>query len=121
LYRHPLVHSDVATEGIGGFQTAFDIYSLGIVFLETALWMPLHQLLGIEDENVQAYFRPGLTKKIQAMLLRENRFLDMVRAAAGDIFGDMVRLCLEGFEEGKTECGERFYEEVVMRLERILI
>lgn len=121
LYRHPLVHSDVATEGIGGFQKAFDIYSLGIVFLETALWMPLHRVLGIEDENVQEYFRPGLTKKVQAMLLRENRFLDMVRAAAGDIFGHVVRFCLEGFEDGKTDCSERFYDEVVTRLERILI
>jgi hypothetical protein len=121
LYRHPLAHGDVATEGIGGFQKLFDIYSLGIVFLETALWMPLHRVLGIEDENVQAYFRPGLTKKVQVMLLRESRFLDMVRAAAGDIFGDVVRVCLEGFGEGKTECGERFYQEVVLRLERVLI
>jgi hypothetical protein len=54
------------------------------------------------------------------ILLRENRFLDIVRAAAGDIFGDMVRLCLEGFKETKTEYSERFYKEVVMRLERVL-
>lgn len=121
LYRHPLAHGDVAIEGIGGFQKLFDIYSLGIVFLEMALWMPLHRVLGIEDENVQAHFRPGLTKKVQVMLLRESRFFDMVRAAAGDIFGDVVRVCLEGFGEGKIECGERFYQEVVLRLERVLI
>lgn len=121
LYRHPLAHSDIATEGIGGFQKVFDIYSLGIVLLETALWMPLHRVLEIEDENVQAYFRPGLTKKVQVRLLRESRFLDMVRAAVGDIFGDVVRICLEGFGEGKSESGERFYEEVVMRLESILV
>ncbi|KAJ6083642.1 protein kinase catalytic domain-containing protein [Penicillium canescens] len=121
LYRHPLAHGDVATEGIGGFKKAFDIYSLGIVLLETALWIPLHRVLGIESENVQKYFRPGVTKKIRGMLLRERRFLDMVRAAAGDTFGDVVKVCLEGFGEGESESGERFYEEVVVRLERVLV
>ncbi|KAL5592220.1 hypothetical protein FOBRF1_013246 [Fusarium oxysporum] len=121
LYRHPLAHGDVATEGIGGFKKTFDIYSLGIVLLETALWMPLHRVLGIEDENVQEYFRPGVTKKLRGVLLRDGRFLDMVRAAAGDIFGDVVRVCLEGFGEGESESGEKFHEEVVVRLERVLI
>ena len=121
LYRHPLAHGDAATEGIGGFKKAFDIYSLGIVLLETALWMPLHRVLRIESENVQSYFRPGVTKKIRGVLLRDSRFLDMVRAAAGDTFGDVVKVCLEGFAEGESESGEKFHEEVVVRLERILI
>ncbi|CAL5872456.1 uncharacterized protein PFLUO_LOCUS6720 [Penicillium psychrofluorescens] len=121
LYRHPLAHSDVATEGIGGFKKAFDIYSLGIVLLETALWMPLHRVLGIEGENVQGHFRPGVTKKVQVTLLREARFLDMVKAAAGDIFGDVVKACLDGFGADENEQGEKFYEDVVVRLERVLI
>lgn len=121
LYRHPLAHSDVATEAIGGFKKAFDIYGLGIVFLEMALWMPLHRVLGIEDEKVQGYFRPTVTKKVQGMLLRERRFLDMVRAAAGDIFGDVVRVCLEGLGEDESEVGDKFHKEVVVRLESVLI
>ncbi|KAL2801531.1 prion-inhibition and propagation-domain-containing protein [Aspergillus granulosus] len=119
LYRHPLAHGDIAPEGTGGFKKTFDIYSLGIVLLEVSLWKPLNRVLGIESENVQRHFLPGATKKIRATLLQEGRFLSLVRAAAGNILGDVVRVCLEGFGEGERDIEVRFHEEVVLRLGRI--
>lgn len=121
LYRHPLAHSDIAVESIGGFKKAFDIYSLGLVLLETALWMPLHRVLGIKDEEVQGHIRPGVTKKVRGTLLQDRRFLDMVRASAGSVYGEVVRVCLEGMGEDDSQSVERFNEEVVMRLERLLV
>lgn len=40
IYRHPRVHSGQRNL----YKPAYDIYSLGIIFLEVGLWMPIHQL-----------------------------------------------------------------------------
>ena len=117
LYRHPLAHSSIAIDSNSGFKKAFDTYSLGIVLLELALWMPLYRVLGVDDRNLQGSLRPGVTKKVQELLLRESRYLDMVKAAAGDVFANVVKACLEGFGEK----GESLHDEVVVKLEAISI
>lgn len=121
LYRHPLAHSDASTESIGGFNKAFDIYSVGLMLLELALWIPLHRILGVEDENVRRHFRPGVTRKIRSVLLVDDKFISKVRAAAGDIYGDAVRACLDGLAEVEGDGSARFYEDVVVKLEKLVL
>jgi HET-S-like prion-inhibition and propagation protein/protein tyrosine kinase len=117
LYRHPLAHSSIAIDSNGGFKKAFDVYSLGIVLLELALWMPLYRVLGVDDRNLQGSLRPSVTKKVRELLLRESRYLDMVKASAGDVFANVIKACVEGFGED----GESLHDEVVVRLETISI
>ncbi|KAN0110025.1 Prion-inhibition and propagation domain containing protein [Hyaloscypha variabilis] len=117
LYRHPLAHSSIAVDGKSGFKKAFDVYSLGIVLLELALWMPLYRVLGVDDRNLQRSLQPGVTKKVRELLLRESRYLEMVKASAGDVFADVIRACVEGFGEE----GESLHDKVVVRLETISI
>jgi hypothetical protein len=116
LYRHPLAHSSIAVDSKSGFKKVFDVYSLGIVLLELALWMPLYRVLGVDDRNLQG-LQPGVTKKVRELLLRESRYLDMVKASAGDVFADVVKACVEGFGED----AESLHDEVVVRLETISI
>ena len=117
LYRHPLAHSSIAIDSKSGFKKAFDVYSLGIVLLELALWMPLYRVLGVDDRNLQGSLQPGVTKKVRELLLQESRYLDMVKASAGDVFADVIKACVEGFGED----GESLHDEVVVRLETISI
>jgi hypothetical protein len=117
LYRHPLAHSSIAVDSKSGFKKVFDVYSLGIVLLELALWMPLYRVLGVDDRNLQGSLQPGVTKKVRELLLRDSRYLDMVKASAGDVFADVVKACVEGFGED----AESLHDEVVVRLETISI
>jgi Prion-inhibition and propagation/Protein kinase domain len=117
LYRHPLAHSSIVIDSKSGFKKAFDVYSLGIVLLELALWMPLYRLLGVDDRNLQGSLRPGVTKKVRELMLQESRYLDMVKASAGDVFADVIKSCVEGLGED----GESLHDEVVVRLESISI
>ncbi|KAF9731733.1 hypothetical protein PMIN01_10750 [Paraphaeosphaeria minitans] len=48
IYRHPLYQGDAAS----GYQIQYDIYSLGLLLFEIALWGPLMDMLA-------AKFRPG--------------------------------------------------------------
>lgn len=48
IYRHPLYQGDAAS----GYQINYDIYSLGLLLFEIALWSPLMDILA-------AKFRPG--------------------------------------------------------------
>ena len=116
LYRHPLAHSSIVIDSNGGFKKAFDVYSLGIVLLELALWMPLYRVMGVDDRNLRSSLRPGVTTKVREQLLRESRYLDMVKASAGDVFADVIKTCVEGIEEA-----ESLHDKVVVKLERISI
>lgn len=117
LYRHPLAHSSIAIDSKSEFKKAFDVYSLGIVLLELALWMPLYQVLGVDDRNLQGSLQPCATKKVRELLLRDSRYLNTVKASAGDIFADVIKACVEGFGED----GESLHDEVVVRLQTISI
>lgn len=114
LYRHPLAHGDVMTGGIGGFKKIFDIYSLGVILMEIALWQPMHEILGIQ--NIESSLKPGLTRKVRSKLLHEKQYLMMVHAAVGDIFADVVRTCLEGDFGIDLECEGR--EEEAIKLQK---
>lgn len=120
LYRHPLAHDGITIEGTAGFKKAFDIYSFGVVLIEIALWMPFHRVLGIDDNDIQRQSRSAGTKNIHGNLLQDNRVLLMVRSAAGDIYGDVVKACLTSLGQDEGDGEEGFQEAVVIMLERVL-
>jgi serine/threonine protein kinase len=131
LYRHPLAHGDAARELIQGFNKVFDIYSLGIILVEIAVWQPIHQVLGVHSlEQGYHVLKPRITKQIRWKLLNEPQYLGMVRGSAGDIFAEVIRTCLEGnfgisFE--REEIGDAlklqnmFNSAVLMRLGTISV
>ncbi|KAF1828400.1 hypothetical protein BDW02DRAFT_574900 [Decorospora gaudefroyi] len=67
IYRHPLYQGDAAS----GYQVHYDIYSLGLVLFEIALWGPLVDMLA-------AKFRPG--KEPPVALLPDMRHFHEVEA-----------------------------------------
>lgn len=129
IYRHPLAHGDAATEGIGGFKKTFDIYSLGIILMETALWLPIHQILGIQ--SLEKGLRPNITKKVRSRLLNEQEHLARARSDIGDVFTEVVKTCLEGDfgipleleanEEEAAKLQRSFHARVIKRLSSIKV
>ena len=125
VYAHPDYQgSDKKT-----YRKTFDIYSLGIILLEIALWKPAEEILGFgrpsmstgeegksaetEDESQakKAYSKDSLQdlKDIRnRLLVDEPALLEQVRATMGSRYHDAVRSCIGGLEYFKlrTEADE---------------
>ncbi|KAI9799617.1 MAG: hypothetical protein M1833_003932 [Piccolia ochrophora] len=132
VYRHPNAHGDSpkdATAPTNPFKKTYDIYALGIILLEIALWTDITAIVGIADIKTA---RPADTRRIRDRLLDEDKhaFLQDVRANVGNIYADAVKACLrgaEGFglqnnaketdEAVAAELQQAFTEKVVERLE----
>ncbi|KAF2473058.1 uncharacterized protein BDR25DRAFT_282262 [Lindgomyces ingoldianus] len=133
IYRHPRVQgagnrdSSNSITGSRGFKKSYDLYSLGVIFMEIAYWKPIDQILGIKDLNNA---RPSVTIKVRRNLLDEQQgFLKYVRSYLGNTVERVVRACLEGprafgiedgMDEKRGEVGAElqrmFYERVVREL-----
>jgi hypothetical protein len=134
IYRHPRVQgsgnrdsSTFQVNGNGamnggsggnssGYKKSYDLYSLGIIFLEIAYWTPIDRILQIPDlQNA----RPSVTIKARQRLLDDKEgVLKHVKSYLGDTVEGVVKACLEGpkaFGIGDTEDERR--EEVAARLQ----
>ncbi|KAI9822997.1 MAG: hypothetical protein M1832_002651 [Thelocarpon impressellum] len=134
VYRHPEAHgaAPLDSEAPRPFKKSYDVYALGVVLLELALWQPVHAVLDIAD--IQAA-RPAVTRGVQERLLaQDSPFLARVRAAAGDAYAEVVRTCLRGgeafgvarddpetAEAVAADLQQAFAERVVDRLEELRI
>ncbi|CAH0045673.1 unnamed protein product [Clonostachys solani] len=125
MYRHPLVQGG---ENAAAYGKSFDLYGLGILFLEIAFWLPIESILSIE--NVGA-LTPEKLRSIRATIiddepetgpnslegdidhppsshLVESRFLQRVAALCGDPYRDIVQLLLRATEiESPVYRGEK--------------
>ncbi|KAI9838187.1 MAG: hypothetical protein M1837_002616 [Sclerophora amabilis] len=129
VYRHPFAHGDGPNETTGThnpFKKSYDIYSLGIILVEIAVWRPIDKITGISNLTEA---RPSDTREIQAILLKEEKYLNRIGADVGDVYRDVVKACLQGApgfgiaesaketrEEVAAELQQRFTEQVVDRL-----
>ena len=124
LYRHP----DLLRINAGRSKRIHDIYSLGLVLAELALWKPIERIAGIEVRRSH-------------LLLLQDRLLDEKRGVfvqiaerAGWVYADVVRACIEGtvrFGLAADEDDERpevaarlsnaMYQTVVQRLQSIKV
>ncbi|VUC22949.1 unnamed protein product [Clonostachys rosea] len=115
MYRHPLVQGG---ENAGAYGKSYDLYSLGIIFLEIAYWLPVEGILNIK--NVDA-LTPENLRSIRGNIIDdeletgseslegdtelplpsrfvESRFLQRVAALCGDPYRDIVQLLLRATE-----------------------
>jgi hypothetical protein len=93
LYRHPKAQFDLPREGARGFRKIYDIFSLGVVLLEIALWEPVRTVLGIPEDRAVS---PKDAKGAWNVLAKERPYLGRLRAMVGDSVGDAAVACLAG-------------------------
>lgn len=130
LYRHPSAQSNRRRDRERS-KKSFDIYSLGVIFVELAHWRPIESTLGIDLRRARG--RPGVVQRVRETLLTEDQ-VAAVGAEMGEKFEEATRKCLRGEEElglrqGDVETDDdvaerlsmRFYEDVVKRLEEVRV
>ena len=120
LYLHPETSKDSKEP----YRKSFDIYSLGVVFVELAFWMPIEDVLAKYDKmhfkkanptwdetdpkqrprpltifDVQyAVSRPSQIKAIRSKLLHQD-LVAGIGSEMGRMFKDLTWTCLKGGEE----------------------
>ncbi|CAG9980894.1 unnamed protein product [Clonostachys byssicola] len=125
MYRHPLVQGG---ENAGAYGKAYDLYSLGIVFLEIAYWSPIESILNIENvgtltaeklrsiratiiddgREIEPNALEGGIELLTSSHFVESRFLQRVAALCGDLYRDIVQLLLRATEiESPVYRGEK--------------
>ena len=92
LYRHPKVQFDVPREGRSGFNKVHDIYSLGVVLYEIAVWKPVMKVLGVDGAGA---IKASVAKSVQDRLLG-GESIALLESEAGDAVASAVKLCLDG-------------------------
>lgn len=88
IYRHP----DALANPTSRSKKSWDIYSLGIVLLEIALWQPISSIVSVYEGQKGA--RTKLRKTRDRLL--EDAFLTKLSASVGERYRDVVRRCIAG-------------------------
>ena len=127
LYRHP----DLLTLKSKRSQRYHDIYSLGIVLIEIAMWQPIEKIIGIELRRSRL-LEVGI--QLQRLSERGNSLYSKLTARAGDDYADVVTYCITAANnvgtvleheeiEPDIRAGilEAFFENVVRNLERLKV
>lgn len=104
IYRHPNTQS---SQTDGNYRKSYDIYSLGILIIEIALWMRIEDIVGFENISK---VKPSALQAMQSWLLGRPQIgtapspptsldaepcLQQVASACGDTFRNVVEHCLE--------------------------
>lgn len=126
LYRHP--HAQFG-EWRNSYRKAYDIYSLGVILIEIALWEPIENILGFKD---LARLEPKKLRGIRDGLLGvtdDDVGLDCCEAIGaspdllmkianqcGDSYRDVVEICLEATEVEKQAYRGESYASTRSRL-----
>lgn len=121
MYRHP----DLLTYDTGRSRKLHDIYSLGLVLAEIAVWKPIESITAIEMR------RRNLPSVRSIMLDKKRDILGMIAEKAGWAYSDVVKTCIEGFflpEKADDEepamavkLSNALHREVVQKLQRIQV
>jgi hypothetical protein len=90
------------------FRRTFDVYSLGIILLEIACWKPAKRIF--EGSGVGPW-------RVREALLKDPKWLQGVRFAAGHSYEDIVRVCISGW----GVFGEKDVEETSPEGARLLM
>jgi len=96
MYRHPKVQFDLPREGgRSGFNKLHDVYSLGVVLFEIAVWKPVYEVLGVDDGGGPGAIKAAVAKSVESRLLAAEN-VAFLEAEAGDAVASAVRACLDG-------------------------
>lgn len=123
LYRHP----DLLQLKTQRYQKSHDMYSLGLVLIEIALWQPIEAIVGIQ---VRQSHLLEISKKLARLDDKDDALRLRLAAQVGDGFADVVSRCVAGAEGIDASSGseetdpdvrarmqEVFFDEVVKRLQ----
>lgn len=135
IYRHPLAQSSSTTGAAHAddetkrkrFRRSFDVFGLGVMFVEIALWETVDRVLGIDLQGAAGRSRRAALGVRDQLLGRE--VMEEVGACMGLRFEEATRTCLAGGEalglagdddetsdEAVASLSVRFYEDVVQSL-----
>ena len=130
LYRHPAAQANRRRDRERS-KKSFDIYSLGVIFVELAHWRTVEKVLNIDLRRARG--RPDIVRRVREGLLLEEQ-VAAVGADMGEKFEEATRKCLKGEDELGLKKGDvetdnevaerlsmRFYEDVVKRLEQVVV
>ncbi|KAI1452815.1 prion-inhibition and propagation-domain-containing protein [Annulohypoxylon moriforme] len=103
IYRHPLAQSNQTD---GNYRKCYDIYSLGVILIEIALWNRIENIVGLENlpaamppalQGIQKWLLgkiPNRKKHILPMTPNAGSCLQQLDSACGEVFRDVVQTCL---------------------------
>lgn len=118
LYRHPNAQSSIAGNERERFRKSFDIYSLGVLFVEIARWDTVERVLGIDINAARG--RPSIALRVRGSLLEEEQISEL-GACMGEVYEQAARKCLErGRELGLGEGDDETEDAVAARLSMVL-
>ena len=136
FYRHPDSHGVEEDSGERYIKT-FDIYSLGVMLAEIALWRPASSFISREKVSSSVLSDKPHTrvyKNNRDKMLNDSSIRDALEGNAGARYAATVRICLQGKsalglsaddDESEALVGVKlqnsFYREVVRRLREIQI
>ena len=86
LYRHPSALGDSPPQS---FQKAYDIYSLGIILMEIALWSSIDSFLNATGID------PKIRRNVRKVLLQDT-MMKRIAARVGNRYRNAVITCLDG-------------------------
>ncbi|KAL8856215.1 MAG: hypothetical protein Q9178_007180 [Gyalolechia marmorata] len=99
IYRHPNTQS---SQTDGNYRKSYDIYCLGVVIIEIALWKRVEDIVGLQDLSRA---KPRALREMQSWLLGKSALprnkaetgpcLQQVASACGNAFRNVVECCLE--------------------------
>ena len=123
IYRHPRAQS---SQSDGTYRKSYDLYSLGVVLLEIALWKRVEVLVGLNLSEA----KPTSLLQVRSRLLGKTNLLPdaaelrpclhQVGSACGDAFSQVVKLCLEAVDIEKTEWLEENETSIDLRLQQMV-
>ncbi|KAI8631584.1 prion-inhibition and propagation-domain-containing protein [Xylariaceae sp. FL1651] len=93
IYRWPSIQGDEPANGRS--RKIFDIYAFGLVLLELAYWMPLHEILGFRE--VSTITAREARDVRNSLLNKEPGHLEMVLRLLGRKYHRIVKRCLQGY------------------------
>ena len=117
FYRHP--HAQSVNPGERErFKKSFDIYSLGVLFVEIAHWASVDTILKINVSVARG--RPSIALRVRQNLLAGD-MIEEVGACMGSVYEDATRKCLAGGRElGLLEGDDETDDSVAARLSMAL-
>ena len=98
VYCHP----DTQLDGLMlSYRKTFDIYSLGLVLVEIALWEPIVSIMEIQNTVDQS--RKATSSIQERWLAAEPRLLYSLRAEVGEKYAGAVETCVKGRDDYAIE------------------
>ncbi|KAH7146226.1 hypothetical protein EDB81DRAFT_883647 [Dactylonectria macrodidyma] len=112
-YQHPVYRDSVLVE----YEASFDLYSLGIVLVEIALWKRAETLA---HEGNTDKLRPCIPlEQWQRYVIRH--LLPAVKEKMGEVYGEVVRRCIEGDIQGSKSKPDADFKEYLKLLDQEIV